>query len=120
MTLLAVFAAASPIAILDKRDVFVPPVTYPVKGTVWKSGERQIVTWDTSGAPVNITNPTGFIILRSAGVTTSVVLADNFPILKGHVELTVPLVLTRDDYSIILFGDSGNVSPDFTIEGLTF
>ena len=28
-----------------KRDVFVPPVTYPKRGTVWKVGQRQNVTW---------------------------------------------------------------------------
>ncbi|KAI0784348.1 hypothetical protein C8Q75DRAFT_779809 [Abortiporus biennis] len=112
----APFAVASPTA---SKDVFVPPVTSPVEGAVWKSGETQLVTWDTSNAPVNITNSIGFILLRSNGIVTPVVLADNFPILRGQVEVTVPLVLTRDDFSIVLFGDSGNFSPNFTIEGLT-
>ncbi|KAI0784341.1 hypothetical protein C8Q75DRAFT_392209 [Abortiporus biennis] len=118
VTLLAAFlrfAVASPTTSLNEKDVFVPPVTAPVEGAVWKSGET-----DTSSAPVNITNSVGFILLRSNGITTPVVLADNFSILQGQVEVTVPSVLTRDDYSIVLFGDSGNFSPDFTIEGLTF
>ncbi|KAL4248495.1 hypothetical protein ABKN59_007758 [Abortiporus biennis] len=120
VTLLGVFAQftqASPIMVLDRRDVFVPPVTYPHNGTVWKSGQRHNVTWDTSKAPVNITNSIGFILLRSGEVSTPVVLADGFNIRTGRVEITVPLVLTRDDYSLVLFGDSGNFSPQFTIQG---
>ena len=35
-------AAASP---LEKRDVFIPPVTYPHAGTVWYSGQTHNVTW---------------------------------------------------------------------------
>lgn len=30
---------------LVKKDVYVPPVTYPVNGTVWTAGEIQTVTW---------------------------------------------------------------------------
>ena len=36
------FASAAPIS---KRDVFVPPVTYPNGSTVWKVGARHNVTW---------------------------------------------------------------------------
>ncbi|KAL4243041.1 hypothetical protein ABKN59_010919 [Abortiporus biennis] len=132
VTLLAAFlrfAVATPTTSLNEKDVFVPPVTAPVEGAVWKSvlcipyqsvADRSPISRDTSSAPVNITNSVGFILLRSNGITTPVLLADNFSILQGQVEVTVPSVLTRDDYSIVLFGDSGNFSPDFTIEGLTF
>ena len=44
LCIFAVFAAlvsAVPIA----RDVFVPPITYPKAGTVWKTGSRHNVTW---------------------------------------------------------------------------
>lgn len=30
---------------LVKKDVYVPPVTYPVNGTVWTAGEIHTVTW---------------------------------------------------------------------------
>ncbi|KAH9928444.1 uncharacterized protein BXZ73DRAFT_102286 [Epithele typhae] len=106
-------ASASPIA--EKRDVFVPPVTYPHAGTVWHSGQTHHVTWDTSAAPVNITNKVGRIYLRFHGITTPLILAENFNILDGRVKVTVPLVDDRDDYGIVLFGDSGNFSPQFTI-----
>ncbi|CAL1705785.1 unnamed protein product [Somion occarium] len=103
---------------LEKRDVYVPPVLYPHTGTVWKSGQRHNVTWDISNPPVNITNRIGFILLRSGKFSTPVVLAHGFDILLGRIEVTVPLVLTRSDFSVVLFGDSGNFSPQFQISGL--
>jgi len=75
------------------------------------------VTWDTSEAPVNITNKIGTILLNKSGETTPVVLANNFSILLGRIEVTVPWVLDGDDYQVVLFGDSGNFSTDFTITG---
>ncbi|KAJ3475658.1 hypothetical protein NLI96_g11692 [Meripilus lineatus] len=101
----------------DKRDVFVPRIITPDASTVWHSGEIQTVTWDISDAPQNITNSIGFILLRAGEISTPVILADNFNILDAQVNLTVPNVLTRDDFSIVLFGDSGNFSPQFTIVG---
>ncbi|KAI0672632.1 hypothetical protein C8Q78DRAFT_1068209 [Trametes maxima] len=103
---------------LEKRDVFVPPVLYPHAGTVWNSGQRHNVTWDLSNAPVNITNSIGTILLRKGDLSTPVVLANGFDILLGRVEVTVPWLLTGSDYSLVLFGDSGNFSPEFTINGL--
>lgn len=37
--------SGAPAAELDTRDVFVPPITYPHAGTVWKVGQRHNVTW---------------------------------------------------------------------------
>ena len=34
--------AAAPLAV---RDVYVPPITYPHAGTVWKIGSSHNVTW---------------------------------------------------------------------------
>ncbi|KAF8888049.1 hypothetical protein BD779DRAFT_1525308, partial [Infundibulicybe gibba] len=50
------------------RDVFTPQVLYPHAGTVWVVGQRHNVTWDTSKAPVNITNKIGRILLRQGGL----------------------------------------------------
>ncbi|KAI8986245.1 hypothetical protein BD414DRAFT_416500 [Trametes punicea] len=108
-------AAAVPFAELEKRDVFDPPVLYPHAGTVWYKGQRHNVTWDVSSPPVNITNKVGRIMLRKGGISTPLILEDGFDILLGRIEVTVPWVLQGDDYSLILFGDSGNVSPQFTI-----
>ncbi|GLB40128.1 putative fungal specific transcription factor [Lyophyllum shimeji] len=97
------------------QDVYVPPVTYPHEGTVWKVRQRHNVTWDTSNPPVNITNKIGTIMLRKGDFTTPLILAKGFPILLGRIEVTVPWVIDGNDYSVVLFGDSGNFSPQFTI-----
>ncbi|KAG7443491.1 uncharacterized protein BT62DRAFT_903123 [Guyanagaster necrorhizus] len=102
---------------LDKRDVFVPPILYPHSGTVWTINERHNVTWDTSNAPVNITNSKGLIMLRKDNMATPLILAEGFNILLGRFEITVPWVVEGDDYSLVLFGDSGNWSENFTITG---
>ncbi|KAK7008304.1 hypothetical protein R3P38DRAFT_2791830 [Favolaschia claudopus] len=107
-------AAATPLA---PRDVYVPPVLYPHAGTVWFVGQRHNVTWDNSNPPKQITNKIGRIMLRKGDLTTPVILADNFSILLGHIEVTVPWVEDGSDYQIVLFGDSGNFSPLFTISG---
>ncbi|KAI0374594.1 hypothetical protein BV20DRAFT_1079519 [Pilatotrama ljubarskyi] len=117
--LLALFAqlvAAAPAADLHKRDVYVPPVLYPHSGTVWYKGQRHNVTWDVSDPPVNITNKFGMILLRKGDITTPLIFAKGFDILLGRIEVTVPWVLEDDDYSVVLFGDSGNWSQQFTIK----
>ncbi|KAJ6493267.1 hypothetical protein C8R45DRAFT_184908 [Mycena sanguinolenta] len=102
---------------LENRDVYAPPVTYPHAGTVWKVGQRHNVTWNVINPPARITNPTGQIMLRKGNLTTSVVLEKNFSILLGRIEVKVPRVKHGDDYQLVLFGDSGNFSPYFTITG---
>ncbi|KAJ3850655.1 hypothetical protein EV368DRAFT_84323 [Lentinula lateritia] len=116
MTILFTIANAVPVF---KRDVFVPPITYPTSTTVWNKGEIHNVTWDISQAPVNITNKLGRIQLRQDGLTTPLVLADDFDILLGTINVTVPWVITANDYELVLFGDSGNFSPEFTINGVS-
>ncbi|OBZ68776.1 hypothetical protein A0H81_11344 [Grifola frondosa] len=113
--MLSVVAVVSAIPI-SIRDVFVPPVTYPHYGTVWKIGQHHNVTWDTSGAPVNITNKFGLVVLAKGGLEDiDHPLASNFSILDGRVVVKVPDVTPGNDYAIVLFGDSGNFSPNFTI-----
>lgn len=118
-TLFTSGVAALPIEnYLQKRDVFVPPILYPHADTVWFSGQTHNVTWDTSDAPVNITNKVGTVAFGFSGIETPLILANGFDILDGRVEVIVPEVFTRDDYFLILFGDSGNFSPNFTINGV--
>ncbi|KIK59385.1 hypothetical protein GYMLUDRAFT_262130 [Collybiopsis luxurians FD-317 M1] len=95
--------------------VFVPPITSPTSTSVRTGKSVQNVTWDVSNPPANITNKIGTILFRSADFTTLLILADNFDILLGTIEITVPWVLTGNDYSLNLIGDSGNFSPNFTI-----
>ncbi|KAI8986070.1 hypothetical protein BD414DRAFT_578180 [Trametes punicea] len=105
--------SALPLAV---RDAYAPPVTYPHAGTAWKVGQYHNVTWDTSNAPSQITNQEGQVVLAKGGVLDyEHPLAKNFDILSGHVEIQVPNVEPGDDYTIVLFGDSGNDSDAFTI-----
>ncbi|KAG6334258.1 hypothetical protein ID866_4833 [Astraeus odoratus] len=101
----------------QKRDVFVPPVLYPHEGTVWIVGQYHNVTWDTSNAPANITNPLGKIYLVVNNlIDFDYLLADGFNILDGRTVVQVPDVQTGDGYAVVLFGDSGNWSHNFTIK----
>ncbi|KAG1822870.1 uncharacterized protein BJ212DRAFT_1585518 [Suillus subaureus] len=110
LTLLALFSLS--LSAPMRRDVFVPPIIYPQAGVVW-------IGWETDDAPVNITNGIGRVYLA----TNTIIdldhpLAIGFNILDGRVAIQVPSVPTGQNYSIVLFGDSGNYSPQFTIIGL--
>ncbi|KIP03165.1 hypothetical protein PHLGIDRAFT_111207 [Phlebiopsis gigantea 11061_1 CR5-6] len=107
-------AAAAPAA--APRDVYSPPVLYPHAGTVWYTGQTHNVTWDNSSPPKSISNR-AFILLRSGNYETPVVLAHDFDLRAGRVEVAVPEVITGT-YSVVLFGDSGNWSQDFLINGV--
>ncbi|KAJ3983580.1 hypothetical protein F5890DRAFT_1413415 [Lentinula detonsa] len=118
LTIFFTISNAFPLSnLMNKRDVFVPPITYPTNTTVWNSGEVHNVTWDISQAPVNITNKIGRIQLRQDDITFPLVLAYDFDILLGSYNITVPLVISGA-YQLVLFGDSGNFSPEFTINGV--
>ncbi|KAJ7086256.1 hypothetical protein C8R44DRAFT_533759, partial [Mycena epipterygia] len=95
-------------------DVFDPPVTFPTAGTVLISKTTQNITWDTSRAPVNISNQ-ALLLLRKGDITAPFILAEGFDLRAGTLEITVPWVLNGTDYRLVLFGDSGNFSPVFTI-----
>lgn len=107
------FVGAAPLA---ARDIYVPPITYPTLGTLWKIGANHTVTWDNSNPPPEITNPDGVIYLRKGNQTTDIILASDFKVVNGHVIVKVPKVQPGNDYCLVLFGDSGNFSPQFTIE----
>ncbi|KAH9900763.1 hypothetical protein C8Q73DRAFT_675719 [Cubamyces lactineus] len=111
-----VFAAALPAAEIEKRAIFTPRVTYPHVGTVWYKGDTHNVTWDTSDAPVNVTNRYGGRIqVRKGELITPLILANNFDVLLGRIEVVVPFVEPGSDYSLVFFGDSGDYSDQFTI-----
>jgi hypothetical protein len=61
---LGVSAAPTPRSVnLSQRDVWAPPVTSPDASTVWTVGSTVTATWDTSTRPVNVTNPSGTLLL---------------------------------------------------------
>ncbi|OBZ68973.1 hypothetical protein A0H81_11316 [Grifola frondosa] len=124
---LAAFAAvastavhATPVDEPVQNVVFSPPITAPTAGMTWPIGSEQVVTWDTSVVPAGSENQTGLLLLgyledNSEHLDIQHPLANNFPISAGSVQVLVPNVTTRNDYIVVLFGDSGNISPEFTI-----
>ncbi|KAG6377238.1 hypothetical protein JVT61DRAFT_1292 [Boletus reticuloceps] len=105
---------------LVRRDVVDPPITSPTASTIWHVGQTQTVTWNSTGLPVNQTNPIGMLVLgylfnNSEHLMLNSPLATNLNYSVGQAQITVPNVPTRSDYIIVLFGDSGNASPEFTI-----
>ncbi|KAF7431220.1 hypothetical protein PC9H_006941 [Pleurotus ostreatus] len=117
--LVAALASVANAAVLNvaraAQDVFVPHIESPKLGDVLVVGDSLTVTWDTSNAPENITNTEGRVMLRQGPVTFPFYLARGFSILKGSVTFTVPDVVPSDQYQLVLFGDSGNFSPPFSI-----
>ena len=116
----ATSALASDEASFQKRIVFSPKIVYPTASTQWKVGQRVNVTWDVSHLPKQLKNATGTIRLGHIGSGDSNehlanTLANNFLLRTGNVTFTVPKVERRDDYVVVLFGDSGNHSPKFSI-----
>ncbi|KAJ3733333.1 hypothetical protein DFJ43DRAFT_226790 [Lentinula guzmanii] len=112
---LATLAASAPVAL---RDVYNPHITAPDSTTVWKCGQYESVTWDNSNLPEEVTNSEGMVVLRKFGMEDiEHPLASGFSVVKSNsIVFEVPNVPTRNDYEIVLFGDSGNLSPAFTIE----
>ncbi|KAJ7625384.1 hypothetical protein DFH06DRAFT_1229386 [Mycena polygramma] len=103
---------------LDSRTVFDPPIISPSANTVWKAGQVETVTWNASGIPAGSTGQIvlGFLTSDSENLSNTS-LASGFDLTDGKVDITVPSVVTRTNYIIVLFGDSGNRSPEFTIQG---
>ncbi|KAN0091166.1 hypothetical protein V8E55_004732 [Tylopilus felleus] len=107
---------ALPVVSPLRRDVWVPPVISPDSNTVWTTGGTYTVSWNTSSQPSQVTNPLGRVYLRINGLTQSTPLAEDFPLASGQVNVTVPANTTpSNEWEVVLFGDSGNFSPAFTI-----
>ncbi|KAJ3567739.1 hypothetical protein NP233_g6173 [Leucocoprinus birnbaumii] len=113
------FISAALSSPLLKRDVVDPHITNPHEGTVWVVGSKELVTWETDNLPPpsQITNLMGRVILGFQA-NNNHPLAQNFKITDGNVSITVPNVPPRDDYIIVLMGDSGNSSPAFAITSI--
>ncbi|KAG6889885.1 hypothetical protein C0995_013860 [Termitomyces sp. Mi166 len=101
--------------------VFNPSITSPKAGVVWVPGTPHNVTWDTSDIPDKRRGTTGLILLGYNGTDSENLdiahpLASSFPIEQGHILVTLPKKTKyRDDYFIVLFGDSGNRSQKFKV-----
>ncbi|KAF9261186.1 hypothetical protein L218DRAFT_961661 [Marasmius fiardii PR-910] len=109
------FAFVSNAIPITQRDVYVPRITSPNASTVWTAGSKVNVTWDTSDAPAQIGNRASVELHKASPFANLGKLVQDFDLRAGFVEVTVPNVQPASDYSITLFGDSGNISPLFSI-----
>ncbi|TFL01397.1 hypothetical protein BDV98DRAFT_507549 [Pterulicium gracile] len=110
---------------LAQRDVYSPHITSPGHKSVWTVGSKQSVTWDVSDAPPKdkITNSKGQIMLgykdkdgETQHLDFAHPIAKGFDIRDGQHTIVVPDVPDRkENYFIVLMGDSGNKSPSFKI-----
>lgn len=106
---------------LAEREVYSPPITNPNASTTWIVGSTVEVTWDVSQIPEGLTNFYGKLVLgyvdggSDEHLDLGNPLADGFNITQGHIAVEVPDVRPSSDYIVVLFGDSGNSSPTFTI-----
>ncbi|KAJ7677471.1 hypothetical protein B0H17DRAFT_1079256 [Mycena rosella] len=103
---------------LDTRTVYAPPILNPTADSVWKVGEVETVTWNATGIPAGVTGMIMLGYLTPDSEHLSVTLASGFNLTDEKVNVTVPAVVSRTNYIVVLFGDSGNISPQFTIQGL--
>ncbi|KAH8114372.1 hypothetical protein DFH11DRAFT_210849 [Phellopilus nigrolimitatus] len=104
--------------------VYNPTITSPLSGTVWNGGEKQQVTWSVADIPDEEKNSTGTLLIGylendSENLNIAQPLATGFKLTDAAVSITVPTVAERTDYIVVLFGDSGNASPQFTIHNGT-
>ncbi|CAO1630757.1 unnamed protein product [Jaminaea pallidilutea] len=123
LSLFALVAQAGPIPENLKRIVWNPPITAPTHKSVWTAGHKQKVTWDTAKLPKALRYASSELKLGyqlangSGGENLHWTLADGFALKEGEVTFTLPKKLAaRDDYIVVLMGDSGNASPKFSIK----
>ncbi|KAG6906521.1 hypothetical protein DXG01_013486 [Tephrocybe rancida] len=107
------FASGAAVEVRSTLTVFSPHIISPDTTTTWVVGNVETVTWDPSDVPVDI--PTlASVVLNSVATGPLETLSTGFDLRSGSVDVTVPAV-TPGEYTITLFGDSGNRSPAFEI-----
>ncbi|KAJ7600821.1 hypothetical protein C8J56DRAFT_768118, partial [Mycena floridula] len=101
--------------------VWRPQILSPKANFSWVAGAKHNVTWKTSDIPNEKRQAVGEILLGHKGNSSENLdlkhpLAKGFPLSRGWVTCQLPAnVVPRNDYFVILFGDSGNSSPIFTV-----
>ncbi|KAF9261469.1 hypothetical protein L218DRAFT_1078680 [Marasmius fiardii PR-910] len=117
ITLTSVDAAPS-VKSRNVLDVWSPKIVSPNANTEWVVGSTVNVTWDTSDAPALISNQAAITLNRNDLIASEGYLKPfgSFDLRDGFTEVVVPNVKPGNDYSITLFGDSGNSSPHFKIK----
>lgn len=119
---LAVSTTATPVHVAERGELIVvsPTITSPDERAIWPTLSQQLVTWDTSKIPPSGRNNTGRILLgyledNDSSEHLNWELASGFLLTVGCQNITVPDVPPKNTYVIALFGDSGNLSPKFSI-----
>ncbi|TFL01805.1 hypothetical protein BDV98DRAFT_567558 [Pterulicium gracile] len=101
--------------------VYNPEITAPVAKQQWCIGSTVNVTWDASDIPSDAFENTGKILLGYGGDEYNLHLDVDHPLATGFLlrseftSITVPDVEPRDNYMVVVMGDSGNTSPEFSI-----
>jgi len=119
--LLATASIATPVNRPQELVVFNPHIISPKAAVSWPMGSRQTVRWETNDIPAELVNDTSVILLGhmangSENLDIDHPLASGFPIISGSMTVTMPSnIQARNDYFVVLFGDSGNKSPMFKI-----
>ncbi|KAN0061314.1 hypothetical protein ACQY0O_006160 [Thecaphora frezii] len=108
--------------LFSKRIVWNPQITSPTAKNVWIAGAKQTVKWDPSDKPASSLDY-GSILLGyqpkdgSGGLNLEWTLAANTSLVAGQKTVKLPASLPyRQDYIVVVMGDSGNKSPHFTIQ----
>nr|GAT44410.1 predicted protein [Mycena chlorophos] len=99
---------------VHQLDVWSPNITFPTEGSVLAAKSMVNVTWETNNAPPVISNG-AMLLLGKGNEDYPFILAKGFDLRSGYVEVEVPYVISGDSYNFVVFGDSGNASPSFTI-----
>ncbi|KAF8914889.1 hypothetical protein CPB85DRAFT_1433370 [Mucidula mucida] len=104
--------------------VWNPKITSPKPGDkAWVSNERRNVTWSVDDIPPEKRNDTGKVVLghwdmdgQNENLNYTHPIARDFPLITGWIECTMPPhVPSGNQYFVVLFGDSGNTSPTFSV-----
>ncbi|KAI0731957.1 hypothetical protein C8Q72DRAFT_820022 [Fomitopsis betulina] len=119
----AALVFAAPSAVLPEADDIIlwsADIKSPHFLSIWKAGSTQTISWIVDKVPQTGPNAIGTALLGyaendSENLDLDNPLATGFLIGDGNVTITVPDVPYRSDYIIVLFGNSGNSSPTFSI-----
>ncbi|KAF9005423.1 hypothetical protein BDQ17DRAFT_1423919 [Cyathus striatus] len=120
---LAFIPLITPSPVIDSNEllVFNPNITYPYSNVIWHRGSTYNVTWETDKIPTEAAENAGVVLLGHSGNNSENLdiahpLATDFFLRDGSVLVKAPEDIPgRKDYFVVLFGDSGNKSPEFEI-----
>ncbi|KAI8337409.1 hypothetical protein BC941DRAFT_425186 [Chlamydoabsidia padenii] len=124
MNFKSILFALTTLVTLSLAIVLNPTITSPTADSKWRAGDTRSITWDTenvAGGPIP-PGTRGSIKLGYLDPKDSPNehlfwdLGSVDDLTKGSQQVTLPGDLeTKRSYIIVLMGDSGNASPEFTI-----